>query len=279
MPPDPPRCYIQYLEYVNYSDTYKRPNSKTVETMQNYKQTENYGSCRPFEQLCTGMVQQQQRQSRLPKICFSRPKGRKMKPKVVYHHENLDEPNRCFVRLYELYMSPCPVDCPADSFYLMPLQNPSGIPAGHLDTINLAPQLLTSTSQLEYQGTKPIILSGSLLLQNCMTQGLTSSWSWRLLDIAVQKVFVRTKGHLKPSVKAVSDILSVRRICVQHSIPPEQPQSSEIVLIQGSLLLLNSQRPHLQPSRHHLLSIHAHLSPSILTPIPSFLNTYTFSVM
>ena len=48
-------------------------------------------------------------------------KGRKMKPKVIYHHENLDNPHRCFVRLYKLYMSLCP----ADSFYLMPLHNPS----------------------------------------------------------------------------------------------------------------------------------------------------------
>ena len=32
-------------------------------------------------------------------------KGKKMKSKVVYHHENLDDPNRCFVRLYKLYMA------------------------------------------------------------------------------------------------------------------------------------------------------------------------------
>ena len=61
-------------------------------------------------------------------ISKNRPGGlkqRKMKPKVVYHHENLDNPQRCFVRLYKLYMSLCPADHPADSFYLMPLQNPS----------------------------------------------------------------------------------------------------------------------------------------------------------
>ena len=32
--------------------------------------------------------------------------------------------------------------------------------------------------------------------------------------------------------QAVSDILSAKRICVQHPIPPEQPQSSEVVPIQ-----------------------------------------------
>lgn len=32
--------------------------------------------------------------------------------------------------------------------------------------------------------------------------------------------------------QAVLDILSAKRMCIQHPIPPEQPQSSEVVLIQ-----------------------------------------------
>ena len=49
--------------------------------------------------------------------------------------------------------------------------------------------------------------------------------------------------------QAVSDILSAKRICVQHPIPPEQPQSSEVVPIQiQSSILLNSQTPHLHLS-------------------------------
>lgn len=30
-------------------------------------------------------------------------KGRKVKPKVVVHHSNIEQPERCFVRLFKLY--------------------------------------------------------------------------------------------------------------------------------------------------------------------------------
>ena len=52
-------------------------------------------------------------------------KGRKIKPKVVYYHENTQNPQRCFIRLFKKYMSLCPSDAPADSFYLKPLNSPS----------------------------------------------------------------------------------------------------------------------------------------------------------
>ena len=39
-------------------------------------------------------------------------KGRKIKPKIVYHHANTERPERCFIRLYKLYNSRCPADRP-----------------------------------------------------------------------------------------------------------------------------------------------------------------------
>ena len=53
-------------------------------------------------------------------------KGRKYKPKVVIQHENLDNPDRCFVRLFRLYLSKCPDSRPKDAFYLRPLAKPKG---------------------------------------------------------------------------------------------------------------------------------------------------------
>ena len=47
-------------------------------------------------------------------------KGRKQKPKVVKHHANTDHPERCFVRLYKLYVQKCPEGRPHDAFYLQP---------------------------------------------------------------------------------------------------------------------------------------------------------------
>ena len=69
-------------------------------------------------------------------------KGRKIKPKVVYHHANTERPERCFIRLYKLYNSRCPADRPDHAYYLKPLQKPrnecwySNQPVGHnkLDT-------------------------------------------------------------------------------------------------------------------------------------------------
>ena len=61
-------------------------------------------------------------------ISKSRPgglKGRKVKPKVVKHHANVSITERCFVRLFKLYMQKCPANRPNDAFYLQPLQKPT----------------------------------------------------------------------------------------------------------------------------------------------------------
>ena len=53
------------------------------------------------------------------------------------HHANLENPKRCFARLYKLYNSLCPPDRPSNIFYLQPLQKPtkeqwySTRPVGH----------------------------------------------------------------------------------------------------------------------------------------------------
>ena len=48
-------------------------------------------------------------------------KNRKTKPKVVVNEEN---PERCFVRLFNLYTSLCPQQSPKNSFYLQPRKKP-----------------------------------------------------------------------------------------------------------------------------------------------------------
>ena len=47
-------------------------------------------------------------------------KGRNIKPKVVLHHANTDNTDRCFVRLYKKYIQLCPDSTPSDAFYLKP---------------------------------------------------------------------------------------------------------------------------------------------------------------
>ena len=52
-------------------------------------------------------------------------KGRKYKPKVVTHYANIENPSRCFVRIFKKYNSLCPPDRPHDAFYLSPMKNPT----------------------------------------------------------------------------------------------------------------------------------------------------------
>ncbi len=61
-------------------------------------------------------------------------KGRKIKPKIVVHHSNVEKPERCFVRLYN---GLCPRNRPKHAYYLQPLQKPTAkcwysvTPVGH----------------------------------------------------------------------------------------------------------------------------------------------------
>lgn len=52
-------------------------------------------------------------------------KGRKIMPKVVEHHSNIDNPDRCFVTLFKKYRRLCPDDPIDNGFYLQPSRSPT----------------------------------------------------------------------------------------------------------------------------------------------------------
>ena len=62
---------------------------------------------------------------------------RKVQPKQVIQHENLEKPDRCIVRVFEKYSCQCPPNRPESSYYLKPLVKPKGdiwyaaAPVGH----------------------------------------------------------------------------------------------------------------------------------------------------
>ena len=66
-------------------------------------------------------------------------KHRRLEPKIVEHYENLENPDRCFIKLYECYLMHCPIESERKnlSFYLTPLKKPktnvwySSVPVGH----------------------------------------------------------------------------------------------------------------------------------------------------
>lgn len=75
-------------------------------------------------------------------------KGRKIKRKVVYHHANTQKPERCFVQLYKLYNTRCPINRPDHAYYLKPLQMPqtdhcwyTNQPVGHCTLSNTIKRL------------------------------------------------------------------------------------------------------------------------------------------
>ena len=161
-------------------------------------------------------------------------KGRKVKPKVVVHHANVENPRRCFVRLYKLYNSLCPVDRPPGSFYLLPLQKPSAA-------------CWYSNRPLGYHklGTTVARLCKSAGIPGHKTNhSLRVTAATRLYDSGIdEQLVMETTGHRstegvrtykRTSVtqrETVSDILScTKKPCIERTLP--EPQSPELTPVQ-----------------------------------------------
>ena len=76
-------------------------------------------------------------------------KHRKVIPKEVVHHANVNNPERCLVRLYN---SLCPKNRPDHAFYLTPLANPKSncwykcCPIGHNKLAEVVPKLMKAAN-------------------------------------------------------------------------------------------------------------------------------------
>ena len=72
-------------------------------------------------------------------------KSKKISPKSVIHHANLQNPSRCLVHLFIKYNQLCPSDRPDGALYLTPLKNQTQehcIPIGHNKLANTVPRLM-----------------------------------------------------------------------------------------------------------------------------------------
>ena len=70
-------------------------------------------------------------------------KSRKLAPKHVIHHANLERPSRCSVHLFRKYSALCPSERPNGALYLSPLKNPrySCVPIGHIKLSDTIPRV------------------------------------------------------------------------------------------------------------------------------------------
>ena len=103
-------------------------------------------------------------------------KGRKIKPKMVYHHANISNPERCFVRLYKLYNSRCPPNRPNNAYYLKPVKIPSEEdywytiqPLGHCTLDTTVRRMCEQAGIPGYLTDHPLELQ---LLQDYLSQGV-----------------------------------------------------------------------------------------------------------
>ena len=102
-------------------------------------------------------------------------KGRKLKPKVVVHHENTEDPSRFFVRLFKLYQSKCSSTQPKDAFYLKQLKKPTENCLVPLDIAALITLFHVFVSLLKLKGIRRITLRVSRLQHVCSKQVSTSN--------------------------------------------------------------------------------------------------------
>ena len=126
-------------------------------------------------------------------------KWRKIKPKLVDHHANIERPKRCFVRLYH---SLCPSDRPDDACYLQPLQHPksgcwySSRPIGHTKLDKTISRICKAAEIAGYRTNHSLRATAAIQLQQS--------------DVEEQKIMEQT-GH-----RSIDAVRSYKRSSTQQ---------------------------------------------------------------
>ena len=142
--------------------------------------------------------------------------SRKKTPKEVYQYANLENPSRCFVRLYKLYNNKCPMDRSANAFYLTPLARPkeavwySKVPLGHNMLGKVVGDMM---NQAGFEG-------------HYTNHSLRVSLATRLFDAQVdEQLIMSTTGHsstegVRAYKRASSKLKQITSWCVVASARP-----------------------------------------------------------
>ena len=147
--------------------------------------------------------------------------GKKRQKKVVVQHEISENPSRCFVRLFKLYLSKCPQIRPSNKFYLKPLKNPtedcwfSSFPIGHTTLAGTIARLCKCAGFL---GIKPTIPYELLLQLACTRAGVDEQFIIaKIGHRSLEGVRSYKRTNMEQQEK-LSDILSAtKRPAIQSS--------------------------------------------------------------
>ena len=168
-------------------------------------------------------------------------KGRKCKPKMVTHYANLDNPSRCFVRIFKKYNSLCPPDRPHNAFYLSPLKQPthdgwfSCVPVGRNKLASVVSTMCKLAGIGGYKTNHSLrATAATRLYSSGVNEQLVMERTGHRSTEGVRS-YKRTSSEQQ---EAVSDILSLRkRPCTElQPLPPllPHPVPSAAPVIPGS---------------------------------------------
>ena len=211
-------------------------------------------------------------------------KGRKVKPKIVLHHSNTDNPERCFVRLFKKYIQLCP-DTPTEmsAFYLQPAAKPTidcwytSKPLGHNTLTKLLSRMCKAAGiegfktnhSLRATTATRLYQSGvdeQLVMERTGHRSLEGVRSYKRTSDGQREVPSDILNN-KMSKSCTSEVVTVPHPVVANSLPQNQEHSSTQLAICGSDVSLQNKEVVVHTSNQQEQCSSTQLAPSSSTNI------------
>ena len=150
---------------------------------------------------------------------------------MVTRYANLEDPSRCFVRIFKMYNSLCPPDRPHDAFYLSPLKQPtqdrwfSCVPVGRDKLANVVSTMCKQAGIGGYKTNHSLRATAATRLYS---SGIDEQLVMERTGHRSTEGVCSYKRTSSEQQEAVSDILSLcKRPCAElQSLPRPFPQSA-----------------------------------------------------